>query len=319
MKLPVLEEITAAAQRIRPYVAPTPQYRWPLLCARCETDVWVKHENTTPVGSFKIRGGLNYMFECDAPHVVTATRGNHGQSVALAAALTGKKTTVYVPYNNSETKNIAMRAWGADLVEYGEDFSEAHDRARQAARDQNLHLLPSFDRKLVVGVSTYAFELFDKVPDLDAVYVPIGLGSEICAVIAAREAMGLSHIQIIGVVAENAPAYALSFEQKRPVETKSANTIADGVAVRIPDNTALDVIVQYAARVVQVSEKQIAQAMRHYFTDTHHVIEGAGACTLAALLKEKQTMRGKKTAVIASGGNVDAKLYRSILSGWTPD
>ncbi len=316
MKLPTVEEILEVSNMIGEHVPPTPQYRWPLLCQRCDANVWVKHENTTPIGSFKIRGGINYINECDAPHVVTATRGNHGQSIALAAQLAGKKATVYVPYNNSESKNNAMRAFGANLIEHGKDFSEAHDHARKTARKKNLHFVPSFDRRLVVGVATMAVELFDAVPDLDAVYVPIGLGSEICAVIAAREAMGLSHIDIVGVVAENAPAYALSFAQRQPVTTDSADTIADGVAVRIPDKTALDIIVRHAARVVQVSENEIAEAMVHYFTDTHHVIEAAGACSLAGMLKEKTQMRGNNVAVIASGGNVDPTLYLNILSQW---
>ena len=317
MILPTLNEIIAARDEIGQFVPPSPQYRWPLLCERLATDVWVKHENTTPIGSFKIRGGIHYMQTCEADHVITATRGNHGQSVAMAAGLFGKKVSVYVPRNNSVSKNNAMRALGATLIEHGRDFSETHDEARRIASEKNLHLVPSFDRRLVVGVSTFALELFEHVTDLDSVYVPIGMGSEICAVIAAREALGLNRVEIIGVVAENAPAYALSFAQNKLIETDSAITIADGLAVRIPNAEALDVIFQYVARIVEVSEQQIAEAMRHYFTDTHHVVEGAGASTLAALIKEKNTMQGKKVAIIASGGNVDIDLYMRILSGQT--
>ena len=258
------------------------------------------------------------MHECDADHVITATRGNHGQSVAMAAKLTGKTATVYVPQNNSVSKNNSMRCLGATLIEYGRDFNETHEQAQKVAQEENVHFVPSFDRRLMVGVATYALELFEHVSDLHTVYVPIGLGSEICAVIAAREAMGLGRTEIVGVVAENAPAYALSFEQEKIVETTSADTIADGVAVRIPNAQALDIIVQHASRIVQVSEAEIAQAMRHYFTDTHHIVEGAGACTLAALLKEQSKMAHKKVAVIASGGNVDLDLYTDILCGNGP-
>ena len=317
MRLPSLEEINSAASLISSYLPPTPQYQWPLLCNRSGTQVWVKHENTTPIGSFKLRGGIHYLSNTPHDRVITATRGNHGQSVAFAAGLFGKSATVVFPHGNSASKIAAMRALGAELIEYGRDFSEAHEYAHQQARQQGLHFVPSFDRKLVVGVASYALELFQAVPNLNAVYVPIGLGSEICAVIAAREALGID-VEIIGVVAENAPAYALSFEQGKVVKTDSADTLADGVAVRIPNREALEIILEYVSRIVRVSELQIASAMRHYFTDTHHVVEGAGASTLAALLKEKNLMAGKRVAIIASGGNVDLNLYMSILNQEIP-
>ena len=313
MRLPTLEEINAAASLIREYIPCTPQYRWPLLCERCEADVWVKHENHSPIGSFKIRGGITYMASGHYEQVITATRGNHGQSVAYAAQLFGCKATVVIPHGNSKAKNEAMRALGANLIEHGRDFSEALNFAGREAKERKLHFVPSFDRKLVVGVSTYALELFQHAANLDALYVPIGLGSEICGVIAVREALGLD-VEIIGVVAENAPTYALSFEQKQVVETESADTFADGVAVRVPNTEALEIILANVSRVVQVSEFEIAQAMRHYFTDTHNVVEGAGASTLAALEKEKSVMRGKRVAVIASGGNIERGMYARILN-----
>ena len=317
MHLPSLADMDAAASEIYKHLPPTPQYRWPLLCEHCGTDVWVKHENTTPIGSFKIRGGINYLRNTPHDKVIAATRGNHGQSIAYAAGLFGKKATVVAPRGNSTSKNRAMRSFGAELIEYGVDFSEAHEYAHALAADLNMHFVPSFDIKLVTGVASYALELFRSVENLDAIYVPIGLGSEICAVIAAREALKLN-TQIIGVVAENAPTYALSFEKGQPISTDSADTLADGVAVRVPDEDALEVILQHAARVVTVSEQQIADAVRIYFNDTHHVIEGAGASTLAALIKEKSRMKGMRVGVIASGGNIDSVLFQGILSSTIP-
>ena len=307
-----------AASAIYEHLLPTPQYRWPLLCERCGTDVWVKHENTTPIGSFKIRGGINYLRNTPHDHVITATRGNHGQSIAYAAGLFGKKATVVAPLGNSTSKNRAMRSFGAELIEYGADFSEAHEYAHSRAAELNMHFVPSFHINLVTGVASYALELFRAIDDLDAVYVPIGLGSEICAVVAARQALGLK-AEVIGVVAENAPTYARSFEQGKPVATDSADTFADGVAVRIPDEQALNIILEHVSRVVTVSEQQIADAVRNYFSDTHHVIEGAGASTLAALIKEKERMSGMRVGVIASGGNIDASLFQGILNSTFPE
>ncbi len=312
MQLPSLSEIENAAQLIAPHVAPTPQYSWPLLRDRCNAQVWVKHENTTPIGSFKIRGGITYLANIDTDHVICATRGNHGQSVAYAAKINGTNATVVVPHGNSVAKNAAMRAFGATLIESGKDFTEAHLHAQQLATDMGCHFVPSFHRHLVVGVATCGLELLNAVTNLDAVYVPIGLGSEICAMIAAREALGLE-TEIIGVVADNAPAYALSFQQGKRLTTDTADTIADGVAVREPNQEALTIIQQFVTRIVPVTEAEIAASMRIYFTDTHHVIEGAGAISLAALIKERSQMTGRCVGVIASGGNVNLDLYRRIL------
>ncbi len=314
MQLPSLNEIESAAELIAPYVSPTPQYQWPLLSDRCNAEVWVKHENTTPIGSFKIRGGITYMADLDTSRVICATRGNHGQSVAYAARIFGMQATVVVPKDNSAAKNTSMRAFGATLVEYGRDFTEAHEYAHHLAIEQNFHFVPSFHRNLVVGVATCGLELLKCVPELDEVYVPVGLGSEICAMIAVREALGLK-TEIIGVVADKAPAYALSFEKGQVVSTDSADTFADGVAVRVPDAEALSIMTQHVSRFIRVTEREIADAMRFYFTDTHHVVEGAGASSLAALIKDESRSDNRRAGVIASGGNVNLDLYWKILNG----
>ncbi len=314
MQLPSLNEIESAAELIAPHVSPTPQYSWPLLNQRCNAQVWVKHENTTPIGSFKIRGGITYLADLKVDEVICATRGNHGQSVAYAARLFDIQATVVAPHGNSQAKNASMRAFGAKLIEHGRDFNEAHQYARTLAAEQNHHFVPSFHRQLIVGVASCGLELFQKVSDLDIVYVPVGLGSEICAMIAVREALGLS-TEIVGVVADNAPSYALSFEQGKMISTSTANTIADGVAVREPNQEALDIVQSHVSRFVRVSESAIADAMRIYFTDTHHVIEGAGAISLAALIKDSSEQASKRVGVIASGGNVNLDLYCAILNG----
>ncbi|MEC8699714.1 MAG: threonine dehydratase [Pseudomonadota bacterium] len=312
------EQITAAADLIAHHMQPTAQHYWPLLSTRCGTEVWVKHENHTPTGAFKVRGGLIYMdsLQRRAPNtagVITATRGNHGQSVAFAARSAGMTSVVVVPHGNSREKNAAMQAFGAELIEHGKDFNESMDFAKQQAEARNLVFFPSFDPDLVAGVATYTAELLTAVPDLDLIYVPIGLGSGICGVMSARDALG-SKADVIGVVAENAPTYALSCEAGKSVPSNSADTFADGLAVRIPDPRALDAILTGAARVVTVSEDEMKAAVRHYYTDTHNLVEGAGAASLAALLQEKDAMAGKKVGLILSGGNIDRELYLDILS-----
>ncbi len=299
-------------------VAPTPCHRWPLLCERTGADVWVKHENHTVVGAFKLRGGLVYMERLrrrlpETRGVLAATRGNHGQSVAYAAARSGLSATVVVPHGNSSEKNAAMRALGATLIEEGHDFQAALEFAQVHAQDQGLHMLPSFHEDLVSGVASYGLELFDDHDDIDTVYVPIGLGSGICAVMRARDAVNRK-TRVVGVVAENAPAYALSLAEGRPVSTNSADTIADGMACRVPNNDALTEIAAGVERIVTVSDTQIRQAMRHYFTDTHNIAEGAGAAPLAALIKERDAMAGRKVSLILSGGNIDRDVFADVLA-----
>ncbi len=313
-----LERLDAAAELVRSVVPPTPQYCWPLLSRRIGAEVWVKHENHTPIGAFKLRGGLVYLDHVRRTQpqirgVVTATRGNHGQSIALAASRLGLAATVVVPHGNSVEKNRAMAAFGARLVEEGHDFQAAYEHAAGVAARENLHLVRTFHPMLVRGVASYGLELFRAVPDLDVVYVPIGQGSGISGVIAARDALGLT-TEIIGVAAAGAPAYALSLAAGMPVSTNSAETIADGLAVRVPDAAALEVIRRGAAGIVTVSEAEIRQAMRILFTDTHNVAEGAGAAALAAALQQRARLAGKRVAVIQSGGNIDRTLFAEVLT-----
>ena len=319
MVLPDLKTLEAAAQLVHRVIPPTPQICWPLVCQRAEAEVWVKHENHTVAGAFKVRGGLVYMeaLKQRDPRiagVIAATRGNHGQSVAFAAKRAGLRSVIVVPHGNSREKNAAMRALGAELIECGSDFQEAYEHAARLAQAERLHFVPSFDAALVAGVASYALELFSAVANFDAVYVPIGMGSGICGVIAVREALGL-RTEVVGVVASGAPAYALSYAAGRPIATESALTIADGIACRVPDPEALEIIGKGASRVATVTDDEIGAAMRHLFSDTHNAAEGAGAAALAALLKERDRMRGRRVALILSGGNVDRQVFAETLNG----
>jgi len=318
-----LDELEAATAIVRGYVPPTPAYIWPLLNQRSGVNVVVKHENHTPTGCFKARGALVYL---DALRragplpagLVTATRGNHGQSVAVAAGRHGIPAVVVVPEGNSVEKNAAMRGFGAELVIAGKDFDESRTVAATIRDARGYHLVPAFHRALAMGVATYARELFAQTRELDAVYVPIGMGSGICGLITVRDLLGL-RTQIIGVVAENAPAFALSFEAGHPVPTGSARTFADGMACREPLPEPLEIIMRGAARIVRVSEAEIAEAVRSLYTDTHNLTEGAGAAPLAALMRERDAMRGKRVAVVLTGGNVDMPVFAKILAGETPE
>jgi len=313
-----LAALQAAADLIHGVMQPTAQHCWPLLSERCGAEVWVKHENHTPTGAFKIRGGLVYTdaLKREDPNlkgVIAATRGNHGQSVATAARRFGLRAVLVVPHGNSREKNAAMAAQGGELIEHGHDFQAALEHAQSLAADQGLAMFPSFHELLVRGVASYALELFQGAPELDTVYVPVGLGSGICAVIAARDALKLK-TKIVGVVAANAPAYALSFRAGKPVSTNAADTMADGVACRVPVEDAVMRINKSVDRIVELEEHEFEAAMRHYFTDTHNVAEGAGAAALAALLKERDRMLGKRVGVILTGGNVDADVYHRVLA-----
>jgi threonine dehydratase len=295
----------------------TAQYPWPLLAERLGCTVWVKHENHTPTGAFKVRGGITFMHWLKRTHpgvrgIATATRGNHGQSLALAASAQGLNSLIVVPQGNSLEKNNAMRGFGGEVVEHGRDFDEAREEAARLAQVHGLYLVPPFHTELVKGVATYALELFKAAPDLDTVYVPIGCGSGICAVIAARDALGLK-TQVVGVVSTEAAAAKLSFETGALCETASADTFADGLAVRKPIAEAFAVYAAGAARIVSVNEAQIAEAMCMYYTDTHNLAEGAGAAALAALIQERDAMRGKRVGVILSGGNVDRSVYARVI------
>jgi threonine dehydratase len=314
-----LKDIEAAADVVYRHMRPTPEISWPLLNARVGAEVIVKHENHTPIGAFKIRGGLNYMkqlkdAEPDCPGVITATRGNHGQSVARAASAQGLRSVIYVPHGNNPEKNEAMRAYGGELMEHGDDFQESREEAGRVGAAQGLHMIPPFHPHLVAGVGTYAWELMRAHPDLDTIYVPVGMGSGICGMISARDGLGLK-TKVVGIVADRAPAYALSFEAGKPVDTNDADTFADGVACRSPDPAAVEIINAGAERIVRLSEEEFRAAMRAYFFDTHNIAEGAGAGPLAGLLQEKDKMQGKKVAVILTGGNADKAQFLEAMAG----
>jgi threonine dehydratase len=307
-----MEEFHRAIEIVRESLPASPQIKWPLLGERLGIDVWVKHENHLPTGAFKVRGGLVFMKRLledglGSSGVIAATRGNHGQSIAFAARKAGVPAVIVVPHGNSLGKNRAMKGYGADLIEAGHDFDAALSEARALAATHKLFPVPSFDPLLVLGVGTYAFELFQEIPDLDAVFVSIGLGSGVCGVLSARDALGLD-TEVVGVVSTEADAYAQSFETGSLVATAGAETIADGIAVRTPAPEALDFLKDKISRIVRVSDEDILEAIKFYYEDTHNLAEGAGAAPLAALLKEKEMYAGKKVGLILSGGNLDANM-----------
>ena len=317
-----LADLRAASELVHRVVAPTPQYAWPLLGRAVGADVWVKHENHTPTGAFKVRGGIVYVDRVvhHRPHVrglVSATRGNHGQSIALAGRSAGLPVTIVAPHGNSPDKNAAMRAFGAELIEHGRDFQEAREHAAALADERELEMVPSFHPDLVLGVATYALELFEAVADLQTVYVPVGMGSGICAVMAVRDLLGLD-TEVVGVVAAEAPATALSFAAGHVVTTDTANTFIDGVACRVPDATAVEAIVRGAARIVTVSDDECADAIRLLLTTTHNLAEPAGAVATAGLLADRDRQPGGRVATILCGGNLDTHLLTQILAGTTP-
>ena len=317
-----LAELEETAELVHSVMSPTPEICWPLLAERTGCEVWVKHENHTPIGVFKVRGGLAYLDHLmrsknPVEGIISATRGNHGQSLPFACRRYGLKATILVPAGNSSEKNRAMRALGAHLIEHGRDFDEARVEADRLAREQGLHFVPAFHDLLVRGVATYALELFRATPDLDTVYVPIGMGSGICGLIRTRDLLGLK-TKIVGVVSSHANAFALSFKAGRVVETERADTFADGMACRVPMAEALAVVQAGADRIVEVSDDDVAAAMRAYFEDTHNLAEGAGAAPLAALMSEAEAMAGRKVALILTGGNVDRRLFHAVLGGQTP-
>lgn len=317
-----LSDLEQAAQVVYTAMGPTPQQRWPLLDRRCGCAVWVKHENHTPVGAFKVRGGLVY-FEClrrtesNLRGVVAATRGNHGQSIGFAAARMGIPAAVVVPHGNSETKNAAMAALGVELIERGHDFQASLEASAEIARERGWHQVPSFHPLLVRGVASYSLELFRSVPGLDVMYVPIGLGSGICGAIAVRDALNLT-TRIVGVVSAAAPAYARSLALGRAVSHEVTTRIADGVACRTPDESALTIIRSGVDRILEVTDDEVESAMRALFSDTHNVVEGAGATSLAALLQERDKLGGLTAAIVLTGANIDPQPYARVLNHEIP-
>ncbi|QUS58808.1 threonine dehydratase [Pseudovibrio brasiliensis] len=318
-----LQDLEAAHTTVRQFVPETPVYAWPLLKERTGVDVYVKHENHTPTGSFKARGGFTYvdalMNSGEKPNgLVTATRGNHGQSVALGATRNGIPSYIVVPEGNSQEKNAAMRAFGANVIIAGKDFDESRVVAQQLQEEHGYHMVPPFHENLVRGVSTYALELYCSIADLDVVYVPIGMGSGICSLITVRDLLGLK-TKIIGVTAQNANAFALSFAAGKAVQTATANTFADGMACRDPQAQPLEIILKGAEDVVSVSETQIAEAMMAYYKDTHNLAEGAGAAPLAALMANRTNLQGKRVATILTGGNIDLTTFLNVMNAHTQE
>jgi threonine dehydratase len=316
--LPTLEEVRAAAETVYRLMQPTPQYRWPLLCERLGTEVWVKHENHTPTGAFKARTAIVYaekllQREPGTRGLMAATRGNHGQSVALAAQRKNLPCIIVVPRGNSVEKNAAMRAQGAKLIEYGEDFQSSLEHAMKLSAELGYHLVPPYHRDIVLGIATYWLELFTSVPEIEVAYVPVGMGSGVCSAAAVRNALGLQ-TKLVGVVSDQAPMYALSFEQGKIVEAAAQTVLADGLACRKGNDEPLQVMLQNVDHIVRVTDAEVSAAMRAFFTDTHNVVEGAGAATLAAAVKEAPALKGKRVAVIATGGNVDHDVFARVLA-----
>ena len=308
-----LPQLERAHDIVRAAVPPTPAHAWPLLAERLGATAIVKHENHTPTSAFKVRGGLVYIerLKRERPHtrgLISATRGNHGQSLAFAASRYNVPVTIFVPHGNSTEKNRAMRAFGATLVEHGEDFQSAREEAERRAQRDGLEFVPSFHPDLVMGVATCALELLRTAPDIDVLYVPIGIGTGICGCILARDLLGLK-TEIVGVQSTEAPSYALSFAAGTVVRTNSSNTLADGMATRVPDTDALTIIRKGASRIVQVTDDEVGAAIRAYWTDTHNLAEGAGAAPLAAALQDRPKLRGKRVGLILSGGNIDFDLF----------
>jgi threonine dehydratase len=316
--LPDRDEIELMARRIASVIPSTPQYSWPQLNARAGCELWVKHENHTAVGSFKIRGAFAYMTrlrerEPECSGVIAATRGNHGQAVAFAARRHGLTATIVVPRGNSQEKNRAMHALGAKLIEHGSDFQAALEHSKALAESARLHPVPSFHRDLVTGNAVSALDFLSAVPELDAVYVPIGLGSGICAMMAARNALKLS-TRIIGVASECAPGIALSFAARKLVTHDVSTRIADGLACSTPHPDALELILQGVERIVRITDEDVELAMRAYFSDTHNVAEGAAGAGLAAILRDRDSVAGKRVGVVFTGGNVDAPVFTRVLA-----
>lgn len=318
LRLPKLSELREAAELVSQYMPATPQYQWPLLSTEAGCELWIKHENHTPTGSFKMRGGLVYLdwlrtARREVKGVISATRGNHGQSIAFAARRFGLQAVLVVPHGNSREKNEAMRALGAELIEHGKDFHDADHHAEQIADSRKLFRIPSFDPLLVRGVASYALELFTAVADLDFVYVPVGWGSGACGLAAARNALGL-RTRIIGVVSSQAPSFSRSVAQGDIVDVPSQTRIADGIAIARPHPAAFALVRDQIDRIVEVSDDAVEEAMRALFRFTHNVAEGAGAASLAAVLQERARVTGKRVAAVLTGGNVDTDVYQRVLA-----
>ncbi len=309
--------ILAARKTVYRHLKPTPLIGHPLLSEWLGFPAWVKHENHNPTGSFKIRGGFNlvsHLSESEKSRgVITATRGNHGQSVALACRTYGVRCVIAVPEGNNPEKNEAMKAFGSELLVHGRDFDEARERVEQIQAEQRLRYIHSANEPLLVeGVGTYALEILEELPDVDCILVPVGGGSGISGVLTAVRAAA-PKVQVIGVQAANAPSIYLSWKKGEKVTTDSADTMADGLATRVPFEMTFDIIHRYVDEVVTVTEEELMEAVFRIFQTTHNVAEGAGAATTAAAFKLRSRLAGKKVALVLSGGNITASLFQQVL------
>jgi len=308
-----LDELHQAKELIHTVMPATPAYNWPQINSNTGCNVWVKHENHTPTTAFKVRGGIYLLDKLSRsknkpPGIISATRGNHGQSLSFSGASKGIPVVIVAPECNSADQNRAIKSFGAKLILHGVDFEASRQYSHKLQEENGYFHVPPFCRDLVIGVATYALEFMSAVKDLDTIYVPVGMGSGICGLIKTRDLLGLK-TKIVGVVAEGAPTFYQSFQAGHIIPTSEANTIADGVATSSPMEEGFEIIKHGAERIVKVSDQQIAEAMYQYYKFTHNLAEGAGATALAALNKEKQLMAGKKVGVILTGGNIDFKRF----------
>lgn len=319
MEFPSFEDALRARELVMQHLRRTPTWSYPALSRELGCELFIKHENHQPIGAFKVRGGISLMASLSdlerGRGVVAATRGNHGLSLAYAARLFGTRAVIVVPHGNNPEKNEAMRALGAELVEYGRDFDEACQQAERLVASQGLRYIHSAEEPaMLAGVASLGIELFEDVPDLDYVFVPVGLGSGICGICLARGVLS-PRTQVVGVQAERAPSIYLSWKQKRLVTTESADTFADGLATRVPAELTLEVIQRDVADFVAVGEGAIAWAIRDLLRYTHNLAEGAGAAPLAAIRERRDWVRGKRVAMIMSGGNIDTATLKRVLDG----
>ncbi len=318
MEGPSYDDVLRAREIVTRYLPRTPVFSYPALSERLGCELFIKHENHQPVGAFKVRGGINLLASLSpeerARGVISATRGNHGLSLAYAGRLFDTRVVLVVPHGNNPEKNDAMRAWGAELIEHGVDFDEARQHVEELARMQGLRYVHSANEPLLIaGVGTYALELFEDVPRLDTVIVPVGLGSGICGTCLVRGELS-PETRVIGVQAERAASIYLSWREKRIVTTDSADTIADGLATRVPAELTLELIWREVDDFVTVSEEGLARAIRDLLRYTHNLAEAAGAAGLAALDRLREQVEGTRVAIILTGGNIDAETLRSVLA-----
>jgi threonine dehydratase len=317
MTAPTLNDVYVARERLAPHLPRTPLLRHPLLDEATGLSIWVKHENHNPTCAFKVRGGLNLVGAMSPEErsrgIVTASTGNHGQSIGLASRIHGVACTVFVPAGNNPEKNAAMRAYGATLEEGGRDFDEARERCEERAAATGARYVHSANEPLLLaGVGTYALELFEELPNVDVIFVPIGGGSGACGLITVRNALG-SKAKIIGVSAANADAVYRSWKGPRRVVGDTANTFAEGLATRVTFDLTFGILKQYLDDFMVLTESELTDGVRLALRATHNLAEGAGAAAIAAAFKRREYLPGQRVACIMSGGNIDQAKLKSVL------